>query len=331
MLALLGAAAWGVGDFLGGLGARRVNVLTVLFVSQAAGLAGVFVWATVSRDPLPGAGDALPAAAAGAAGLVGLGALPWLRGRRDGDRRPDLGSLTSRAARGGRRPREPPDKPPVGRNMPRSRRGRRRLPRALAFDGNQAGRGAGLAIVAALGFGVFIVGIDAAADASVPWTVVSARAASVLLALAVALATRTALTSPRHLLPLLLAVGVFDTGANVLVAAATTHGSAGIVAVLSALNPVTTIRSRPVSARRAAFRRSPHRRRDRPRRRGTRRRRMRESALSAWPRRTGSPPGLPCTARPRRRIFGIDLGAGARSSASALRTQALDDEVEAWA
>jgi drug/metabolite transporter (DMT)-like permease len=34
---------------------------------------------------------------------------------------------------------------------------------------------------------------------------------------------------------------VFDTGANVLVATATTYGAAGIVAVLSALYPVTTI------------------------------------------------------------------------------------------
>ncbi len=34
---------------------------------------------------------------------------------------------------------------------------------------------------------------------------------------------------------------MFDTGANVLVAFATTQGAAGIVAVLSALYPVVTI------------------------------------------------------------------------------------------
>jgi len=38
-LALLGAAAWGVGDFLGGVAARRTHVLTVLVVSQAIGMA----------------------------------------------------------------------------------------------------------------------------------------------------------------------------------------------------------------------------------------------------------------------------------------------------
>ena len=45
----------------------------------------------------------------------------------------------------------------------------------------------------------------------------------------------------RSLLPLVLAVGVFDTGANALIAIATTHGSIGIVAVLSALYPIMTI------------------------------------------------------------------------------------------
>jgi drug/metabolite transporter (DMT)-like permease len=51
----------------------------------------------------------------------------------------------------------------------------------------------------------------------------------------------TSLRAPRRLLPLLLGIGVFDTGANVLVAIATTHGAAGIVGVLSALYPVVTI------------------------------------------------------------------------------------------
>lgn len=96
-------------------------------------------------------------------------------------------------------------------------------------------------MVAALGFGLFVLGLDAASAASVPWTIVLARATSVSLALVAALATRTPVTAPRSLLPLLLAVGIFDTGANVLVAQATTAGSAGVVAVLSALYPVVTI------------------------------------------------------------------------------------------
>ncbi len=242
MLALCGALAWGVGDFLGGVGARRVHVLTVLFISQAAGLVGVLVWAAVAGDPLPGAGDALPAAAAGAAGLVGLGAL--YRGLA-------VGAMGIVAPISGLSPLVPlavdiaRGSPPTGLQwvgIALALVGVVVVSREPSYStGTRLAAGAGLAIIAALGFGVFIVGIDAAADASVPWAVVFARAASVSLALVAALATRTAVTASRHLLPLLLAVGLFDTGANVLVAAATTHGSAGIVAVLSALYPVVTI------------------------------------------------------------------------------------------
>jgi drug/metabolite transporter (DMT)-like permease len=101
--------------------------------------------------------------------------------------------------------------------------------------------GAGLALVAALGFGAFVVGIDAGADESAPWAVIAARSASVAVAVVALLVTSTPLRAPRRLFPLLVGVGLFDTGANVCVAAATTHGSAGVVAVLSALYPVVTV------------------------------------------------------------------------------------------
>jgi drug/metabolite transporter (DMT)-like permease len=101
--------------------------------------------------------------------------------------------------------------------------------------------GAGLALVAALGFGAFFVGLDAGADQSAPWAVVAARSASVTLAVVVALAASKPLWAPRRLLPALLAVGIFDTGANVLVAFAVTKGAAGVVAVLSALYPLATV------------------------------------------------------------------------------------------
>lgn len=75
LLALSGALLWGAGDFLGGLASRRLAVLTVLAVSQAIGLAGVILWVALAGDPFPGATELLPAAAAGVAGLIGLGAL----------------------------------------------------------------------------------------------------------------------------------------------------------------------------------------------------------------------------------------------------------------
>ncbi|HEU5009835.1 MAG TPA: DMT family transporter, partial [Gaiellaceae bacterium] len=116
----------------------------------------------------------------------------------------------------------------------------------LSWESSHDGRtriaaGAGLAIVAALGFGLFFVGIDAGSDESAAWAVAAARTASLPVAVVAALVTATALTAPRRLLPLVAAVGVFDTGANVFVAAATTRGAVGTVAVLSSLYPVTTM------------------------------------------------------------------------------------------
>jgi drug/metabolite transporter (DMT)-like permease len=101
--------------------------------------------------------------------------------------------------------------------------------------------GAGLAIFAALGFGLYFVGIDAGADESASWAVVAARVTAVSLGTLAALATSTSLRAPKNLLPTLAAVGIIDTFANVLVAAATTHGAAGITAVLSSLYPLVTI------------------------------------------------------------------------------------------
>lgn len=242
LLALAGALGWGAGDFLGGLAARRLRVLVVLAVSQAVGLAGVLVWALVSGDSFPGAGELLPAAAAGVTAMVGLAAL--YRGLAIGAMgivapisaaapivplAVDAGhGLTPTAAQwlgvalvvGGI----------ATLSLEPSAEGRRRV-----------AAGAGLALTAAVGFGVFFVGIDAGSDESAAWAVTAARVASLPVVLAAVAVTSAPLRSARPFLPLLAAIGVFDTGANVLVAAASTHGAAGVVAVLSSLYPVVTI------------------------------------------------------------------------------------------
>ncbi|HEU0336002.1 MAG TPA: EamA family transporter [Gaiellaceae bacterium] len=242
LFALGGAAAWGVGDFFGGLASRRLHVLTVLLLSQLAGLTGVLVWALVSGDSFPDTGEAAAAAGGGAAGLVGLAAL--YRGFAVGS----MGIVAPISAAS--------PLVPLAVDLARGT-----VPSALqwvgiavvlagiavvsrepgAVHGRRVAAGAGLAVVAALGFGLFVVGLDAAAASSVPWTIVLARATSVSLALLAALVVGAPLGSPARFLPLVLAIGVFDTGANVLVAQATTVGSAGIVAVLSALYPLVTI------------------------------------------------------------------------------------------
>ena len=242
LLALCGALSWGVGDFFGGVASRRLAVIAVLAVSQALGLAGVALWVIATGDPFPGVAELLPAAAAGIAGVIGLGAL--YRGLA-------VGAMGIVAPISAASPVVPLAVDAFHGLTPAALQwlgialalaGIVTLSHEPSADGSRrVAAGAGLAVIAALGFGLFVVGIDAGADESAPWAVVAARSASVGLVVIVALLGSTSLRPPRTLLPMLVAIGVFDTGANVLVAAATTHGAAGIVAVLSALYPVVTV------------------------------------------------------------------------------------------
>jgi len=242
VLALLGAAAWGAGDFLGGIAARRIHVLTVVAASQGAGLVGAGLWVVVSQDALPGVADVLPAIGAGACGAIGLAAL--YRGMAVGA----MGIVAPISAAG--------PIVPLGFDLANGE-----SPSAVQWLGVavvlggiallarepktplRGGLAAGvpLALVAALGFGLFFVGLDAAADGGVPWTIVTARATSTTIAVLLAVSVSVAVAPPSGLVPTVVAVGLFDTAANVLVAFATTRGSVGIVAVLSALYPIVTL------------------------------------------------------------------------------------------
>jgi drug/metabolite transporter (DMT)-like permease len=242
LLALAGALGWGIGDFLGGLAARRLRVLAVLAVSQAVGLVGVSLWALLSGHPFPGVVELLPAAGAGITAMIGLAAL--YRGFAIGA----MGIVAPISAAA-----------PIVPLAVDAGNGLLPTPSqwlgvalvvggvaVLSLESSADGRrritaGAGLAVAAAVGFGLFFVGIDAGADESTAWAVTAARAASVPVVLAAVLTTSTSLRSARPFLPLLVAIGVFDTGANVLVAAASTYDAVGVVAVLSSLYPVVTI------------------------------------------------------------------------------------------
>jgi uncharacterized membrane protein len=242
LLALSGALLWGVGDFFGGLASRRLAVLTVLAVSQAIGLVGLVVWVVVAGDPFPGVVELLPAAGAGLAGLLGLAAL--YRGMA-------IGAMGIVAPISAASPVIPLAADVVYGVAPSVLQwlgvafilvGIAVLSREPpSSDGTRVAAGVGLAVFSAVAFGAFFLGIDAGADESVPWAVVAVRATSVVVALAAVAVTRTSLRAPRQLLLILLAIGVFDTAANVFFASASTEGAIGIVAVLSALYPVVTV------------------------------------------------------------------------------------------
>ncbi|HEX4746678.1 MAG TPA: DMT family transporter [Gaiellaceae bacterium] len=242
LLALCGGLLWGVGDFLGGLASRRLAVLAVVVVSQAIGLTGLLVVVLLTGESFPGVGALLPAVGAGVAVLLGITA--FYRGLAIGA----MGIVAPISAAG---PVVPLAFDAAHGSIPTALQwlgialilvGIATLSWERSSSGSaRLATGTGLAVIAALGFGFYFVGIDAGADESASWAVIAARATVVTLGVLAALATSTSLRPPRALLPMLVAIGFIDMFGNVLVAEATTHGAAGIVAVLSSLYPLVTI------------------------------------------------------------------------------------------
>jgi drug/metabolite transporter (DMT)-like permease len=238
-LALGAALAWGVGDYLGGVGARRFSTLAVLAGSQIVGLTSVaLVVAVQGRPPFGSAGFAF-GLAAGIGGVVGLGAL--YRGLAIGAMSVVAPISAAAAAI------------PVVYGLARGERPSQLQLAGIAVallgvflaarEPGRAGRiasGVGLAVLAAVGFGWYFVAIDAATAADPLWAVLAARSASCTLAVVVTLRAG-ALRLPRAALPIVAAVGIFDVSANVMLVYALTHGYISIVSVVASLYPVATV------------------------------------------------------------------------------------------
>jgi drug/metabolite transporter (DMT)-like permease len=102
-------------------------------------------------------------------------------------------------------------------------------------------RGMGLAILAGLGFGFFLIAGKQAGHHGVFWPMVAARSASTLLMIGIVA------LSPgegRPLRPALMAAilsGVGDSAGNALFIAASRHGRLDVAAVLSSLYPASTV------------------------------------------------------------------------------------------
>jgi drug/metabolite transporter (DMT)-like permease len=215
-------------------------VLTVLALSQLAGAAAVAVWVVVAGEPFLGAGATAAAMAAGVSGGVGLAAL--YRGMAIGAMAV-VAPISSVAAA-----------IPFAWGVASGER-----PSLVQFGGvvvalaglvfvsrapgaaRVVAAGVGLALIAAVGFGLYFVLLDAAAEESVPWTVLVARLTSMSLAVAAALAAGVTLRTGRALLVPVLAVGLCDVSANVLFALASTRGLLSVVSVLTSLYPAVTV------------------------------------------------------------------------------------------
>ena len=107
--------------------------------------------------------------------------------------------------------------------------------------GTRLAAGTGLALLAALGFGGFFVGLDVASDGDVLWALLAARVCDTVLLVGLVIAMRERVDLSARDTRDVAAVGIFDVTANALFAVASTQGLVSLVAVLASLYPVVTI------------------------------------------------------------------------------------------
>jgi drug/metabolite transporter (DMT)-like permease len=218
---LASAAAWGSGDFSGGLATRRGSVYSVVSISQLIGAGLLIALALTSGESIPSADDLILGGMAGVSGAFGLVALySGLASGRMGTEGPPA---TSQLA---------------GFGIALSAVW-------LLSSGGDGGaiqaRELGLAVTAGLGFGAFFLLIDRVSESAVLWPLVGARIASVSFLFVLAAARRGWERPDRVLLPLIALSGVLDAGGNTFFALAAREGRLDTAAVLSSLYPAATV------------------------------------------------------------------------------------------
>jgi drug/metabolite transporter (DMT)-like permease len=242
LLALTASLSWGLGDFLAGLRTRRLPVVTVLVVSQAAGLTTIALVVAVRGAGPPDARHLLYGSLAGVCGAVGLAAL--YRGLAVGPMS-IVAPISATAAAvpvvfdlvtGDR----PSDAQAVGIALAVA--GVVLASRAGAGEGRRASaEGVGLALVAAVSFGLLLVLLGEASEGDPYWGTLAMRGTSFSLLVLAAVVLRPSFALAERDLPVLLLIGVLDTAGNALFAVATTESLLSVAAVLGQLYPVVTV------------------------------------------------------------------------------------------
>ena len=239
-LALGASLTWGVADFVGPLKSRTLGALRVLVYGQIGGLVTIaLIVAVRGRGPADnGAFLAVPAAFSGTLGLyayyrgmvvgamsvvapiAGVAAVvPVTVGIISGDRPSVLTSFGIVCALGG--------------VFLASREPQRQGARFAA--------GAGLAVLAAIGFGGYFPPMHAAGAADFWWATLLFRITSTSTILSAALIRRPSLALSGIDVPLILLVGIGDMAGNLLFAAASSHGLVSVTSVLASLYPIVTV------------------------------------------------------------------------------------------
>lgn len=242
-LAFGSGIGWGTGDFIAGLSARRLPLLVVSCVSQAAGLLFIGAVAAIRWEGPQEAVALAYGLAGGLAGAVGLSAL--YRGLAIGR----MGIVAPTAALSGT--------VPVAWGLIRGDRPSsvQVLGIALAVvgivlaarpteDGSErrAAAGIGLALLAALTLGILVVFLDEAGRTDPFWGVLMVRVGALSLLGVTAIATRPSFAMTASQGGGLAAAGVLDNGSNLAFAlSAEAGGLLALTSVLGSLYPVATV------------------------------------------------------------------------------------------
>lgn len=244
VLALCSAVVYGASDFLGGLASRRTSVFGVVALSQVVGLAALLLLLPWLGGPVDAADLGWGAAAglAGAAGLVVFfrtlaggvmsvvapvtavtaAAVPVLVGLAGGD---EIGAW-------------------AGAGIALALVAVVLVSAESGLSALRAARPAALApaLLAGSMFGLFFVLLDRTSGDAGLTPLVTARIASVIFVVLIALAGRQSLRVTRSALPLVAVSGVGDMSANALFLLATqADGQLAITGVLASLYPVSTV------------------------------------------------------------------------------------------
>jgi drug/metabolite transporter (DMT)-like permease len=240
-LALLTALAYGVGDFSGGMAARRASPLTVTATAHLIGLCGLVGVAAIVGAEAVRTSDLVRGGVAGIFGCIGVlllyrglaagvmaivspvsavvaAAVPVIWGLAAGERpgaAATAGIAVALIAVW-----------LVSHNGPMGRPDRSSLL---------------VAVGSGLGFGGFFILLSGIGDSSGLWPLAVGRVTSVAFAAALALSRAVPVIAPRYVLGLAMAAGVLDVTANITFLLATQEGLLSIVAVIASLYPVATV------------------------------------------------------------------------------------------
>jgi drug/metabolite transporter (DMT)-like permease len=246
VLALASSLSWGLSDFLGGFQSRRHPLLTVMVLSQGFALVLLVVAVAAGAATEHDTAATLWAAGSGVIGVIALtsfyralaigtmsivaplsatgAAVPVLVGVASGERPAAIQVVGIVLALVGVML--------AGREAGEPDAAARRTARASVA----------LALLAALGFGTFFVGIDQAEQSGdVAWVLLAARGPETLVLFAAFALSRTRLPRDPATFGALAAVGFFDLLANLMFVLATGRGLLSVVGVLGALYPAVTV------------------------------------------------------------------------------------------